>query len=688
MLCFLTGQPPASKALILFLVDCQPAMHIKCRFQDDDGEGKGVDGSGTVMTYFERVHREILTICREKMKRRTADHVGLVLFNSRDTDNEWNHESCKVALPLNELDEGAIAHLQDIINGTRKAHAQHKLVDDNDKSHLHLGIWCCEDLFSHSPEKNAARRGIYIMTCSDDIVGDSFAGQPEKTAEKRSNAVEQGCKDKVKNVVEKNILVDVWPLNDAVEAVDEDKSLPVFSPDGFFQKVLDLSIDEDAITAEDKASEIQERLGRGEGSRTLSDLGKDIEAGLVSRSQASLRWVIGPSIRGNAGSASSKLEIAVKFYSLTMETKKAPPSKMYKRTNEPVKTVTERLCAMTGQLLTQSADIESYFDFGGSQISLSNEEVGKLKTMDIPQGVVTLGFAPKKLVLKPGHNLRASWLMRPDEKRAPNSTLTFKAFLEALLEKEEVAICCIRKRSNEPARLHALVPQKEIKGQQPRGIRAPEGFHVVPLPYADDMRVIPPDVLRAYREMDEPSPAAIEAAKMFLKKTKIPSFFDHLEDGTLRNPSLLKQFAHIEAHALSRTVDENDPVTDLMSAEKFIQPSAKLEEKTYEVAQTLKAAIADDYDAEVSESKPSAKRKREDDPEVAAAKALKEAAKKEENDRLVSEVDWQDMLTAGTLKKAKVNQLQAYCQVHGLKLSVKPKKDDYVEAVQKHLEGN
>ena len=156
--------------------------------------------------------------------------------------------ACKVELPLKQLNHDAIAHLQDIINGTRKAHAQHKLVDDNDKSHLHLGIWCCEDLFSHSPEKNAARRGIYIMTCSDDIVGDSFAGQPEKTAEKRSNAVEQGCKDKVKNVVEKNILVDVWPLNDAVEAVDEDKSLPEFSPDGFFQKVLDLSIDEDAIT--------------------------------------------------------------------------------------------------------------------------------------------------------------------------------------------------------------------------------------------------------------------------------------------------------------------------------------------------------------------------------------------------------------------------------------------------------
>jgi hypothetical protein len=64
---------------------------------------------------------------------------------------------------------------------------------------------------------------------------------------------------------------------------------------------------------------------------------------------------------------------------------------------------------------------------------------------------------------------------------------------QVLLDKDEVALCCIRKRANDAPRLHALVPQAEVR--QDRDILAPEGFHVIPLPFADDLSMSPPLLL-------------------------------------------------------------------------------------------------------------------------------------------------------------------------------------------------
>lgn len=178
---------------------------------------------------------------------------------------------------------------------------------------------------------------------------------------------------------------------------------------------------------------------------------------------------------------------------------------------------------------------------------LSKEDQEKIKTLDIAKGIMTLGFAPREKVVKPEHNLRPCWLMRPDDKKAKNSSTTFRAFhkvrcllhgpgqelmcsvlrqhsyrrvfsrhkvisspcrawtlwfdarkhwcktrvlWQVLKDKDQVAICCIRKRANDAPRLHALMPQSEVR--QDRDILAPEGFHVIPLPFADDMSMSPP----------------------------------------------------------------------------------------------------------------------------------------------------------------------------------------------------
>ena len=104
-----------------------------------------------------------------------------------------------------------------------------------------------------------------------------------------------------------------------------------------------------------------------------------------------------------------------------------------------------------------------------------------------------------------------------------------------------------------------------------RYTHAPDGFHVVPLPYADDLRVLPPEYRMS--KADRPDADAIKKAEALLnQRVGLPEFFADLEQGMFPNPSLLQQFAHIEAHALSKEVDEEDPVTNIVAAKKNLEP--------------------------------------------------------------------------------------------------------------------
>lgn len=329
----------------------------------------------------------------------------------------------------------------------------------------------------------------------------------------------------------------------------------------------------------------------------------------------------------------------------------------------------------------------SYYAFGGDPVILTKEELDKLRSVDYPLGITTLGFAPKNLVLKPGHNLRPCYLMRPDDKRALHSSTTFRAFLDSLKEKDEVALCTIRKRTNEIPRLHALVPQTEVRTDREedkmnglRRIIACEGFHVVPLPYADDIRKLP----GGFALSEEPDQSAVDIAKKLLKNVRIgQSVFKKLEDNRLANPALLTQFAQIEALALSTEVKRADPVTDLDGAIQDIAPPKFFTQGTRaetikELSESLKAAISGEYDIEL-ESKAGGKRKREENPEATE----KAAAKKENSLRMVSETNWGEMLENDTLKKATVPMLKAYCEANGL--SKPAKKPELLDVVAKHL---
>lgn len=197
---------------------------------------------------------------RVQIKKGQIDHVGVVFFNSEVTDNPWNHSSCKIQLPLKELDQDTVTHLEDLAHGRRQAKPHAKMVDDDEKSHLDLALWCCTSIFNESAVTKA-RKAIYILTCNDDLVGESFAGSSK--ADRKQKTAEDECVQRVKDSVEKGILIDVWPLNDAESAVDDGDMPNTFQATDFWKRFLEASIadiSEESILAATKDEEIEERL--------------------------------------------------------------------------------------------------------------------------------------------------------------------------------------------------------------------------------------------------------------------------------------------------------------------------------------------------------------------------------------------------------------------------------------------
>jgi hypothetical protein len=111
--------------------------------------------------------------------------------------------------------------------------------------------------------------------------------------------------------------------------------------------------------------------------------------------------------------------------------------------------------------------VESYFPFGGDTVVLSKEDQEKIKTMGIGKGIMTLGFAPRAKVVKPEHNLRPCWLMRPDDKKAKNSSTTFRAFHKVrclLCRYGSELMCSVNTARSSPLTMLAVAPKARLPG--------------------------------------------------------------------------------------------------------------------------------------------------------------------------------------------------------------------------------
>jgi ATP-dependent DNA helicase 2 subunit 1 len=174
-----------------------------------------------------------------------------------------------------------------------------------------------------------------------------------------------------------------------------------------------------------------------------------------------------------------------------------------------------------------SSEIDYYYLFGskGEKVHFTSKEVKQIKNCG-PAGLTLLGFRPRE-DLKPKFSMKSSAFIVPDETQFTGSCSLFAHFLERIQVQKKVAFCKFISRNGSVAKLVALIPQVAAFDQKFDGA-IPEGFHMVYLPFADDLRSI------THPDFEIPKDTHVEYAHKIIATLNDPGFVI----GSIKNPGM------------------------------------------------------------------------------------------------------------------------------------------------------
>ncbi|XP_042103731.1 X-ray repair cross-complementing protein 6 isoform X2 [Ovis aries] len=486
---------------LIFLVDASRAMFES---QDEDE-----------LTPFDMSIQCIRSVYTNKIISSNRDLLAVVFYGTKKDKNSVNFKNIYV---LQELDNPGAKRVQELdkFKGQEgKKYFQDQIGHGSDYS-LSEVLWVCANLFSDVQFKMSHKR-IMLFTNEDDPHGDDSA--------KASRA-----RTKAGDLRDTGIFLDLMHL----------KKRGGFDISLFYR---------DIIVAEDEDVGIH-----FEESSKLEDLLRKVRA-KETRKRVLYRLKL---------KLNKDVALTVGIYNMVQKAYRPSPVRLYRETNEPVKTKTRTFNVNTGSLLLPSDTKRSQI-YGHRQIVLEKEETEELKRFDEP-GLILIGFKPL-MMLKKHHYLRPSLFVYPEESLINGSSTLFSALLTKCLEKEVLAVCRYTPRQNTPPCFVALVPQEEELDDQKIQL-APPGFQLVFLPYADDKRKVP------FTEKVMANPEQVDKMKAIVQKLRFKYRSDSFE-----NPVLQQHFRNMEALALDLMEPEQtvDLTYDESSGSK--RPKVELSEE-------------------------------------------------------------------------------------------------------------
>ncbi|XP_063283482.1 X-ray repair cross-complementing protein 6 [Pelobates fuscus] len=466
-------------------------------------------------------------------------------------------------------------------------------------------LWQCSNLFSHVKTKTSHKR-IMLFTNEDH--------PHSKNPAKITQAIA-----KAKDLREMGIFLDLLHLE---KPGGFDISL-------FYRDIINIDDDEDLgvqFTASEK----------------LDDLMRKVRA-KENRKRALTRLIF---------KLGNEVSLSVGVFNLVQKAVKPAPVKLYRESNEPVKTKTRTFNKETGSLLLPS-DTKRSQTYGNRKIVLEKEETEQLKRFDDPS-LVLIGFKPINL-LKKHHFIKPAQFVYPEESLVTGSSTLFHALLTRCQSRKVMAVCRYIPRRNTPPRFVALIPQEEVLDDNNVQIKPP-GFSLIFLPFADDIRKVDfPEKITASDEQ-------VNKMKEIVQKMRFKYRSDAFE-----NPALQQHFRNLEALALDMM--EPEPIEDLT-----LPKVAMIDNRVGSLVDEFKEMV---YPAGYNPEGKPVKRKQGDGdgPGEKRAKA----------DISVSEEELRNFVKNGTLGKLTVPVLKEACRMYGLKGA---KKQELVDALVGHFKKN
>ncbi|XP_074083151.1 X-ray repair cross-complementing protein 6 [Macrotis lagotis] len=574
---------------LIFLVDASEAM-----FEPLD-EDRG--------TSFDLTIQCIQSVYSSKIISSDRDLLAVVFYG---TDKDKNSVNFKNVYVLHELDTpGAKRILElDQFKGTQGEKRFQELIGCGSDYSMSEAFWVCANLFSGVRLKMSHKR-IMLFTNEDDPHGDDSS---------KANR----AKTKASDLRDTGIFLDLMNL----------KKPGGFDVSLFYRDIITPAEDENLGVHFAESGKLEDLLRKVRAKETRK------------RSLARLKLKLGKDVA-----------LTVSVFNTVQKALKPLPIRLYRETNEQVKTKTRTFNVETGSLLLPS-DTKRAQIYGGRQIVMEKGETEELMRFDEP-GLILIGFKPL-FMLKQHHFLRPSQFVYPEESLVNGSTTLFAALLTKCLEKEVLALCRYTPHQNCPPRFVALVPQEEELDAQ-RVQVAPPGFQLVFLPYADDKRKVP------FTKKVSANPEQVDKMKSIVQKLRLKYRSDSFE-----NPVLQQHFRNLEALALDLMEPEQAPDLTLPKVEAMDIRLGSLIEEFKELV----------YPPDYNPEKKVAKRKTATDSEGPGEKQPKLE---------LSEEELKAHVQLGTLGKLTVPVLKEACRVYRLKASG-TKKQELLDLLMQHFQ--
>ncbi|VDD84872.1 unnamed protein product [Enterobius vermicularis] len=310
-------------------------------------------------------------------------------------------------------------------------------------------------------------------------------------------------------------------------------------------------------------------------------------------------------------------------------------------------------------------EIKRVKDIGGVQVSMSAQEIDKVRKLSLP-GLLLLGFKPLSC-LKLSHHVRSSQYLFPLEMDTSGSTRLYRALWEGCLKLKMMAVCRYTQKENTPPKLVLLVPQafaeQEDEAKITNKFRYP-GFHLIYLPFFEDKRDLTDQMTNADGEWPKADNDQINAARNFIKKL---STSYHPEK--FSNPVLQKHYKVVEAMALN--------YEDVPEISDQTEPYYKREEYRKRVEKELQEfcslTLPDGYSAE--KKKVTKLRKATDAEDEFLAKRKKVDT---------SEKSLEDLANNQQLNSLTVAELKAKAAEVNIPYTSKTKKSDLITIIEAH----
>uniref|UniRef100_A0A668TXR4 DNA helicase n=1 Tax=Oreochromis aureus TaxID=47969 RepID=A0A668TXR4_OREAU len=351
---------------LVFLVDASKEMFIK----GEDGEPSNFDMTMQV----------VRTVYTSKIISSDKDLVALVFYGTEESKNPRN--SFKHVYVYHDLSEPGAKRVQEVdaLRGEKGAKLAAETIGSGETS-LGDALWCCANLYSDIKLRLSHKR-LMIFTCRDEPHG----GDSVKDRQARTKA---------SDLKETGVVIDLMHL---------------MKPGGF-----DISLFFcDIVSPPEDESELGLQL---QPSDKLEDLLKRVRAKeLKKRALARLNLCLGEGIN-----------VAVGIYATAVAARKPGSIKLYRETNEPVRSKTRTFHTQTGSLLLPS-EIKKAQYYGGKEIVMERDEVDAIKKFDDP-GLFLIGFKPMEK-LKLHHHIRPAVFLYPEEDEVKGFNVIYLPFAD------------------------------------------------------------------------------------------------------------------------------------------------------------------------------------------------------------------------------------------------------------------